>query len=101
LNNFVGLDRKTFREDAMGTLSAYLPEMVSVMEHRKDGDKDGHKDIESPFSNLYEGLKMFAGEAGFDKQGAFEYLSNMMNERFKPEEIGDMLNQLQGVEDMN
>jgi hypothetical protein len=42
LSNFVGLDRKTFREDAMGTLSSYLPEMVSVIEYHKDGgDKEG------------------------------------------------------------
>lgn len=99
LSNFVGLDRKTFAEDAMGTLSAYLPEMVDVMEYPKDDhmDKDGHMDMESPFRALYEGLKMFRGEEGFDREGAFEYLRESMSENFKKEEIGDMLNQLQEV----
>lgn len=81
----------------MGTLSSYLPEMVSVIEYQKDD----HMDMESPFKNLFEGLKMFAGEDGvFDRQGAFEYLSQAMSEKFKSEEIGDMLNQLEGVESM-
>lgn len=101
LSNFVGLDRKTFAEDAMGTLSAYLPEMVEVMEYHKDDHMDDHMDMESPFKALYEGLKMFRGEEGFDREGAFEYLRERMSENFKPEEIGDMLNQLQAVENMD
>jgi hypothetical protein len=70
LSNFVGLDRKTFREDAMGTLSSYLPEMVSVIEYHKDD----HMDMESPFKGVFEALKDYDTSAGFDKDAVMDFV---------------------------